>query len=287
MFNYLHVIDVINATVGAENNDATLEVTYSTAPGTSSLPTPIQATNFTLALHTQPAGIADIHYALELEAAGISAAADQITLDEDSQVNIDVLANDNRPRDVVISADLSAAKQITNARRLITYQAESDANGNDTFEYQIYDHSGELFASNQVTLNITAINDEPVINNIARQVVASGAQVTITASGSDVDGDPLTWSWTQTQGPTVSLSPEGQTLRFTAPNAGTELNLSFSVTASDGLLSSPPTGQCNSESDDSTGQQERRNAVLYLVALDGSPIDKIRRQANKKDHLGI
>ena len=62
----------------------------------------------------------------------------------------------------------------------------------------------------------------------------AGATVTLQGTAFDRDGDPLTYLWTQTSGPNVTLSPNATTLSptFVAPASGT---LTFSLKANDGF----------------------------------------------------
>ena len=76
----------------------------------------------------------------------------------------------------------------------------------------------------------------PVANAGADQTVSEGATVTLTGSGSDPDGDPITeYRWTQTAGPAVTLSSVTTlTTSFTAPTglvADEVLRFSLVVTA--------------------------------------------------------
>ena len=58
---------------------------------------------------------------------------------------------------------------------------------------------------------------------------------------SDADGDALTFEWTQTQGPTVTLSGQDtDSLHFTAPEVGGDVVLGFELVAKDAALSSAP-----------------------------------------------
>ena len=79
-------------------------------------------------------------------------------------------------------------------------------------------------------------NNPPVANAGTNQNVYEGATVTLSGSGSsDPDGDPLSYSWTQTAGPSVTLSGAGTvSASFTAPTTGSIVNYTFQLTVDDG-----------------------------------------------------
>jgi hypothetical protein len=84
-------------------------------------------------------------------------------------------------------------------------------------------------------------NTPPVSNAGPDQVVFEGTTVQLSGGANDADGDPLTYQWTQTGGPTVTIS--GATARaasFVAPDvvAGTPQNLTFDFEVNDGQVSS-------------------------------------------------
>ena len=83
-------------------------------------------------------------------------------------------------------------------------------------------------------------NRAPVANAGADQATNTGVQVTLDGSASsDPDGNPITFSWTQTGGPAVTLStPTAATARFTPSVAGT---YTFQLAVSDGSLSAQDT----------------------------------------------
>ncbi|MGL4748980.1 MAG: PKD domain-containing protein, partial [Shewanella sp.] len=78
-----------------------------------------------------------------------------------------------------------------------------------------------------------------LINNTKPSVTPTNANATensyvaLLANGKDVDGDELTYTWTQTSGPSVSFVNGKDRIGFTAP-AG-ESVYTFTVVASDGV----------------------------------------------------
>lgn len=77
-------------------------------------------------------------------------------------------------------------------------------------------------------------NEPPTVDAGPDQSVEGGVSVLLTASGSDPDGDPLTYSWTQLSGEPITLADaDTATPSFTAPMvSGT---MEFRVTVDDGL----------------------------------------------------
>ncbi len=86
-------------------------------------------------------------------------------------------------------------------------------------------------------------NQAPVTNAGADRTVASGTLVNLDGSASfDPDGDPITYQWTQTGGPSVSLSgPTSVNPTFTAPQVQAPTVLTFQLTVTDGLATSVAT----------------------------------------------
>ena len=80
------------------------------------------------------------------------------------------------------------------------------------------------------------VNNAPSANAGTDQTVAESVVVQLAGSGTDADGDSLTYSWTQTAGPTVTLNaPNSAATSFTAPDVapGNGEVLTFRLTATD------------------------------------------------------
>jgi hypothetical protein len=98
--------------------------------------------------------------------------------------------------------------------------------------------SGSTFAG---TVNIS--NNPPVSNASIDQTVFEGVLVTLDGTASsDPDNDPITYSWTQLAGTTVTLSDAtSATPTFTAPEVGAAEILTFQLTVDDGITTSTDT----------------------------------------------
>ncbi|MEM7707456.1 MAG: Ig-like domain-containing protein, partial [Pseudomonadota bacterium] len=99
----------------------------------------------------------------------------------------------------------------------LTYLPNADENGEDTFRFTVSDGIAESDPAT-VTVQILAQNDAPVAD--PQSLVVTEASLALTLTGSDVDGDPLTYQ--------VVVSPAGGTLSGTAPNLTYTRNSGFS-----------------------------------------------------------
>ncbi|MBL8726842.1 MAG: chitinase, partial [Planctomycetes bacterium] len=102
------------------------------------------------------------------------------------------------------------------------------------FEVTVDD--GATTASDSVAILVTADDDAPTADAGPDQTVAETTLVTLTAAGSsDPEGQALSYSWTQTAGPAVTLSSTTAVApTFSAPDLLVDTTLTFEVTVDDG-----------------------------------------------------
>nr|HEX4312954.1 Ig-like domain-containing protein [Kofleriaceae bacterium] len=144
------------------------------------------------------------------------AVADAVTIAEDTQAIIAVLANDS---DVdgdtlnVVAFTQPAHGAVTVTANIATYTPNPNFNGADAFTYTITDGNGG-FATAGVAISITPVNDPPVANNDSLVTNEDTAGViNVLANDTDVDGDHLTV--------TAHTSPAHGALALTAGGVAT------------------------------------------------------------------
>ncbi|OHU86896.1 MULTISPECIES: M4 family metallopeptidase [Pseudoalteromonas] len=100
------------------------------------------------------------------------------------------------------------------------------------------DDGHELFES-PFTISVKNVNRVPQVDAITDISSQSGEKLTISAQASDLDGDTLSYQWTQTSGIKVNIeNATSNTLTFVAPTVEEQSELAFKVVVSDGIASS-------------------------------------------------
>ncbi len=210
---------------------------------------------------------------------------DSYVTNEDMPLHISapgVLGNDSDPDGnpltaVLVSGPSHGALNL-NPDGSFTYTPTLNFNGTDTFTYRASD--GQAF-SNEATVTITVqpVNDPPAADAGGPYTVPEGGSVTLSGSGSDVDGDPLTFAWDldnngsfETSGASVTFSavgrdgPSAQTVGFRACDPYT----CTVVTTTVNILNVPPTPSIQGAPSSSP---EGSSISLTGSATDPSPAD--------------
>ncbi len=258
-FNY-HDIPNMPAyvTIGAENIGGNIGTTfhYNGEGGTVTTGDYIQ-------LQNTSAGHVEIDYMVKTTEFNPGKVV-YITIDEEETIEFNVLDNDIMDQKVA-RASISSNGMTADAQRIIDispfgelgkvtlvdepsngeitisedgnvkYTPKDDFFGIDSFSYTSADEDGNTGAATDVFITVNNINDAPTVSP-TNMTVTEGDMVTVLANGNDVDGDTLTYKWTQTSGTSVEFSNDGESISFTAPEGNNELI--FSVVASDGELES-------------------------------------------------
>ena len=163
------------------------------------------------------------------------ADAKTVTTDEDTPVGI-ILTGSDVDGDTLTFSIVTPPTQgmLSGTSPNLTYTPAADYNGTDSFTYKAND--GTLDSNEAtVTITVTAVNDAPVAE--AKTVTTDeDTPVGIILTGSDVDGDTLTFSIVTppTQGMLSGTSPN---LTYT-PAADYNGTDSFTYKANDGTLDS-------------------------------------------------
>jgi hypothetical protein len=165
-----------------------------------------------------------------------NAVNDTAATNEDTPVTIAVLANDSDIDGGALS--VSAVTQgtkgvVTRNGTTVTYTPSANTNGVDSFTYTVSDGNGGT-ATATVTVSVAAVNDAPITapdSGATRENVP--VIVAVLANDTDVEGNPLTVTFTSTppNGSTSRL-PDNTVRYWPHPNfTGME---TFTYTVSDG-----------------------------------------------------
>ena len=127
------------------------------------------------------------------------AADDTATTNEDTPVNIPVLANDNDPDGDPLTVTAATAPNgivVIEADGTVTYTPNANFNGTDTITYTISDGNGGTDTAT-VVVTVAPVNDAPTVvaalPNLAN-VDASTVSVPTAGNFTDLDGDALTFT---------------------------------------------------------------------------------------------
>lgn len=225
---------------------------------------------------------------ISIDTAAPVAVADAASLDEDTAIAIDVLANDSNAAGTINPASVAVVTPtaegrvaLATATGKVTYTPSPNFNGTDSFTYRFENLAGTQSNTATVTLTIEAANDAPLaINDLADTALDSSITIDVLANDSDVDaGDTLdgsTLALTGTASNGLATVESGQVLY--TPNVGFSGIDSFRYRVRDdnGAFSNEATVRINVTgansrpvaNDDSATLDEDDSATINLLAND-------------------
>lgn len=124
-----------------------------------------------------------------------AASPDAATTDEDTDVLVNVLANDLDPDGdalQVVSVTSPAHGTATIQSGGVRYVPNPDYNGPDTFDYTVSDGALSVIAG--VDITVRPVNDAPTLDAIPDQAMDAATTLRLPLGAADADGDALTLS---------------------------------------------------------------------------------------------
>ena len=122
------------------------------------------------------------------------AVDDTATTDEDTDVTIDVRANDSEPDgdsilEPTVTSGPSNGTTTVEADGTITYSPALNFNGSDSFSYEICDDdaTNQRCATATVTVDVAPVDDPPTITAIPDQTTTENAEFSLSVACTDVD----------------------------------------------------------------------------------------------------
>ncbi|MBL9135107.1 MAG: tandem-95 repeat protein [Verrucomicrobiales bacterium] len=205
-----------------------------------------------------------------------SAIARSVSVAEDGSIAITLTATDPDGDTLTFAVSRAPTRgTLTGTAPNLTYRPSANLSGSDSFRFTASD--GRLTSAEAtVSITITAVNDRPVATGASKSL-NEDASVSITLTGSDVEGSPLSYA--------IAAAPSNGALTGTPPNltytpaANFNGNDSFSFTVSDGSLTSTAASVAitvNPVNDPPTAAAASRSVAedsTITIDLAGSDID--------------
>jgi Ca2+-binding RTX toxin-like protein len=170
------------------------------------------------------------------DAPSVDAGVNQ-SVDEGATVSLSAIASDPEGQGLTYTWTQTSGPAVTlsDADGATPSFTAPDMAANTTLTFQVAVSDGTNTTYDTVNVLVNADDDAPSVDAGVNQSVDEGATVSLSASASDPEGQGLSYTWTQTSGPAVTLSgADGATPTFTAPDMAANTTLTFQVAVSDG-----------------------------------------------------
>jgi hypothetical protein len=195
---------------------------------------------------------------------------------EDTPVNITLTGSDpeNQPLTFTVTNNPSNGSiDCTGAN--CTYTPNNDYNGADSFTFKVNDGSVDSISDGTVSITVNPVNDAPIANDQGPVVTTEDTPVDFTLTGSDPEGQPLTFSVTNNPS-NGSIDCTGADCTYTPNNNYNGVD-SFTFKVNDGSVDSASDGTVsitiNAENDIPTATAKSVSTdedTAVLITLEGT-----------------
>jgi len=157
----------------------------------------------------------------------LKAVNDSVVVNEDSNVTIDVLANDTKQASIDSISKMPDNGVASIVDDKVLYVPKDNYNGVDSFTYIIKD--GDKRSEANVTITVKAVNDAPNADAGEDKTTTVNEAVHIVGSGSNIDGNIVSYLWKEGSD-TLATTAE---FDYTSSSSG-EHTLTLTVTDNNG-----------------------------------------------------
>ena len=165
----------------------------------------------------------------------VIAVDDSLTISEDAETVINILANDSyvSTAPITLTIDNPENGSVEVSDNIVTYTPDNHYFGDDSFSYTI--SQSEKSDSANVSITIESVNDVPSIDVASTISVDENQTAVTTVTTTDADGDDLTLTLTGTDANSFNLSSENVLSFVEAPDYETKTAYSITLSLTDGF----------------------------------------------------
>ncbi len=172
----------------------------------------------------------------ENESPVISNLASTLSINENDTNVVTVSASDPENDNLTYSLSGTDASSLSiSSSGVITFNSAPDYETKSSYSVTVNVSDGTNTVSQSITINITNVNEPPVISNLANNISSDENDTNVvTVSASDPENDSLTYSLSGTDASSLSINSSGVITFNSAPDYETKTSYSITVNVSDG-----------------------------------------------------